>query len=144
MRVQGLLRGKGSEVATIDPAATVAEVVEALVGRGIGALVVSADGQHIDGIVSERDIVQALGAYGGDLLARPVATIMTAIVHTCTAETSVHDLMQLMTTERVRHVPVVDGEVLAGIVSIGDVVKSRILELEHEMQAVHEYITHGR
>lgn len=144
MRVQGLLRGKGNEVATIDPAATVSDVVEALVGRAIGALVVSADGEHIDGIVSERDIVQALAAYGADLLGRPVSTIMTEFVHTCTAETSVHDLMSLMTIERVRHVPVVDGDRLVGIVSIGDVVKSRITELEHEMQAVHEYITHGR
>jgi CBS domain-containing protein len=144
MRVQGLLRGKGNEVATIDPTATVADVVEALVNRAIGALVVSADGEHIDGIVSERDIVQALAAYGADLLGRPVSTIMTEFVHTCTAETSVHDLMSLMTIERVRHVPVVDGDRLTGIVSIGDVVKSRITELEHEMQAVHEYITHGR
>ena len=144
MRVQGLLRTKGNEVETIDPTATVAEVVEALVRRGIGALVVSADGEHIDGIVSERDIVRSLSSQGADLLAQPVSSVMTDFVHTCTAETSVHDLMSLMTTERVRHVPVVDGDRLVGIVSIGDVVKSRILELEHEMQAVHEYITHGR
>jgi CBS domain-containing protein len=144
MRVQGLLRSKGTEVETIDPTATVAEVVDALVRCGIGALIVSADGEHIDGIVSERDLVQALATHGADLLGRPVAEVMTDFVHTCTAETSVNDLMALMTTERVRHVPVVDGDRLVGIVSIGDVVKSRILELEHEMQAVHEYITHGR
>ena len=98
----------------------------------------------INMLLTASIIVQSLAAYGGDLLGRPVSTVMTDFVHTCTAETSVHDLMSLMTTERVRHVPVVDGDRLVGIVSIGDVVKSRILELEHEMQAVHEYITYGR
>jgi CBS domain-containing protein len=144
MRVQGLLRTKGNEVETISPTATIAEVVDALGRHGIGALVVSADGEHIDGIVSERDIVRSLAADGADLLARPVSAVMTERVHTCTADTSVNDLMALMTTERVRHVPVVEDDRMVGIVSIGDVVKSRILELEHEMEAVHEYITHGR
>jgi CBS domain-containing protein len=144
MRVQGLLRTKGNEVETISPTATIAEVVDALGRHGIGALVVSTDGERIDGIVSERDIVRSLAADGADLLARPVSAVMTELVHTCTADTSVNDLMALMTTERVRHVPVVEDDRLVGIVSIGDVVKSRILELEHEMEAVHEYITHGR
>ena len=144
MRVQGLLRTKGTDVATIAPSATIADVVHTLAARGIGALVVSADGTHVDGIVSERDIVIALAASGEGLLGREVSTIMTTLVHTCRIDTSVNDLMALMTTERIRHVPVVEDGLLAGIVSIGDVVKSRINELEHEMQAVHEYITHGR
>lgn len=144
MRVRGLLRTKGYDVATVEPTASVADVVTQLGRRGIGALVVSADGAHIDGIVSERDIVRALVDHGTGLLEEPVSSIMTSSVHTCGFDTSVDDLMTLMTAERIRHVPVLDNDCLAGIVSIGDVVKSRIHELEHEMQAVHEYITHGR
>jgi len=139
MRISTILERKGSAVATIDPAATVAVAVAELQRHGIGALVVSADGAHIDGIVSERDIVRALADHG-DVLARPVSAIMSAPVSTCTPEDSVESLMAMMTDRRIRHVPVVVDGTLHGIVSIGDVVKSRIDELERDRNELVDYI----
>ncbi|HEU5151663.1 MAG TPA: CBS domain-containing protein [Iamia sp.] len=144
MHVEGLLRSKGAEVATVAPSATVGVVVAALAERRVGALVVSADGTHIDGIVSERDIVRALAEHGDALLDHEVATIMTSEVVTCGMATTVDELSSLMTEGRHRHVPVVVDGALAGIVSIGDVVKSHISELEQEKQTLHEYISQGR
>lgn len=141
MRISALLEEKGSAVVTISGDATVAEAVAELDRHRIGALVVSVDGVHIDGIVSERDVVRGLAAQQGELLGQPVRTIMTAIVVTCSPEEQVDSLMTTMTNHRVRHVPVVvDGELL-GIVSIGDVVKSRIGELEKDRKELVEYIT---
>ncbi len=141
MRISSLLEEKGSAVVTISGDATVAEAVAELDRHRIGALVVSVDGVHIDGIVSERDVVRGLAAQQGELLGQPVRTIMTAIVVTCSPEEQVDSLMTTMTNHRVRHVPVVvDGELL-GIVSIGDVVKSRIGELEKDRKELVEYIT---
>jgi CBS domain-containing protein len=141
VRISALLEEKGSAVVTISGDATVAEAVAELDRHRIGALVVSVDGVHIDGIVSERDVVRGLAAQQGELLGQPVRTIMTAIVVTCSPEEQVDSLMTTMTNHRVRHVPVVvDGELL-GIVSIGDVVKSRIGELEKDRKELVEYIT---
>lgn len=144
MQVAELLRGKGSEVATVTPADTVGRTVELLRSLNIGAVVVSVDGSSIDGIVSERDIVRAMSDTAGDLLDRPVSSIMTADVHTCSMTDRVDQLMSLMTDKRIRHLPVAVDGALGGIVSIGDVVKSRVAELEVEARQLTEYIQHGR
>lgn len=144
MQVAELLRGKGSDVATVAPTDSVGHVVDLLRTLNIGALVVSTDASSIDGIVSERDIVRAISEADTDLLERPVASIMTADVHTCAPTDLVDRLMSQMTERRIRHLPVeVDGR-LSGIISIGDVVKCRVAELEVEAQQLTEYIQHGR
>lgn len=144
MNVEGLLRSKGDEVATVSPATSVGEAVAQLARRGIGALVVSDDGTRLLGIVSERDVVRALAEEGSALLERDVATIMTREVVTCEMATTVDELSRSMTDRRMRHVPVVVDGALRGIVSIGDVVKDRIRDLEVETQTLHEYIAQGR
>ena len=144
MHVEGLLRSKGDDVATVGPDATVGVVVAALAERRVGALVVTADGVSVDGIVSERDVVRALAEHGAGLLDHPVSSIMTGEVHTCSLSTTVDELSSLMTEGRYRHMPVVVDGRLVGIVSIGDVVKNHIRTLEHETAALQEYITQGR
>jgi CBS domain-containing protein len=140
MLIVTVLRTKGDFVATVPPAATVRELLDVLAEHRIGAVVVRAD-DAIDGIVSERDVVRHLRTDGNALLDGPVSAIMTADVVTCTPETSVEDLARTMTERRIRHVPVVDDtDALVGIVSIGDVVKSRILELESERDDLVGYI----
>ena len=140
MQISQLLRHKGHEVATIDGSETVRAALGVLADKGIGALVVSSDGRRIDGIVSERDVARGLHTHGADLLAEPVSSVMTAQVHTCSPHMSVHDLARTMTDHRVRHVPVVDDDALVGIVSIGDVVKARLDELEEERRQLVDYI----
>ena len=109
----------------------------------VGALVVSADGRSVDGIVSERDVVRALHERGAGLLADPVSSVMTAQVHTCVPTAGVEELARTMTEHRVRHVPVVEDGALVGIVSIGDVVKARLDELEEERAQLVDYIQTG-
>lgn len=140
MKIAKLLTDKGGVVVTIEPGATVADAVADLRRHQIGALVVSTDGLHIEGIVSERDIVRALADGHEALLDDTVRTIMTEQVVTCSPEDEVESLMSVMTDHRVRHVPVVANSELKGIVSIGDVVKSRIGELERDRQELVEYI----
>jgi CBS domain-containing protein len=142
MQVSILLQTKGSQVITVEPQASVGAVLELLVHHRIGAVVVTRDHRTIDGVVSERDVVTALADRGAAVLHESAASLMTATVITCQPDTTVDHLMATMTRERVRHVPVVvDGE-LAGLVSIGDVVKHHIASLEHETQALHDYIAH--
>ncbi len=142
MRISDVLRNKGAAVATITPETSVAGLLTELSVHNIGAMVVvSPDG--ILGIVSERDVVRKLHDMGADLLRRPVSEIMTTLVATCTPEDSVDSLSALMTNKRVRHVPVVVDGRLAGIVSIGDVVKTRMEELEREHEHLQAYITQG-
>jgi len=142
MRISDVLRGKGETVATITPETSVAGLLTELSARNIGAMVVvSPDG--LLGIVSERDVVRGLHELGAELLGRSVSEIMTTLVATCSPEDSVDSLSALMTTNRVRHVPVMVGGRLAGIVSIGDVVKIRMEELEREQQQLQAYITQG-
>ncbi|MDQ2677141.1 MAG: CBS domain-containing protein [Actinomycetota bacterium] len=144
MRVSGILASKGATVTTISPHATVADVADVLRLRGVGALVVSTDGRHIEGIITERDVVCRLAERGELALAESVTTVMTEQVRTCAPDDAAEDLMRLMTEHRIRHLPVeVDG-VLSGIVSIGDVVKWRVTELEDETRHLHDYITTGR
>lgn len=142
MNVQSIIGGKGSEVATIPQTATLRDAVRALGERRIGALVVSGDGRAIEGIISERDIVRAAAALGESSLDRSVGSVMSTDVITCAAGDGVDRLMSLMTERRIRHLPVVDERGhLTGIVSIGDVVKARLSELEHENHALAEYIS---
>lgn len=140
MQISQLLRHKGREVATIDGSDSVRSALALLAEKGIGALVVSSDGRHVDGIVSERDVARALHERGADLLADPVSSVMTAQVHVCPPEAGVEGLARTMTDLRVRHVPVVVDDVLVGIVSIGDVVKARLDELEEERRQLVDYI----
>ena len=141
MRISQLLRRKGREVATIDGSESVRTALALLAEKGIGALVVSSDGRRVEGIVSERDVARGLHERGAGLLADPVSSLMTAEVHTCPPGARVIDLAQTMTDHRVRHVPVVDDDgTLVGIVSIGDVVKARLDELETERKQLVDYI----
>ena len=132
MNVTTILSTKGSEVATIAPTATVAEAAKIMSDRKIGALVITGAGSRITGIVSERDIVRALAKHGADALRLPLNDVMTRKVVTCGPNDSVSNLMEQMTAGKFRHLPVVDSDKLAGIISIGDVVKIRLAELELE------------
>jgi CBS domain-containing protein len=137
MTVQQVLKHKGSAaVVTIGPEATVAEAAALLSARRIGALVVSEDGQHVIGIISERDIVRELGRRGPSSLNDQVRTAMTTKVIGCTRADRVVDVMQMMTDGRFRHMPVVEDEVIVGFISIGDVVKARLAELNMEKDAL--------
>ncbi len=144
MRVYAILAGKGADVATIPPDAAVLDVARALAHHRVGALVVADDGGGIAGIVSERDLARALAAGEPDVLAWPVTRVMTAEVLTCGPDDTVDHLMDVMTTRRIRHLPVVADGRLAGIVSIGDVVKHRLDELREENGLLYEYLHTGR
>ena len=144
MRIIDLLRVKGAQVVTVPPDTTVQHLVTVLAEHRIGAVVVSGDGASVDGIVSERDIVRALALRGTAVMSEQVTAIYTADVHTVTPETQLDDVARMMTERRVRHAPVVVNGGLRGIVSIGDVVKSRIDELETERAALTDYITGTR
>lgn len=142
MRIADILRAKGSEVATVTATTTVTGLLTELAVHNIGAMVViGQDG--VAGIVSERDVVRRLRAVGPDLLSRPVADIMSDVAVTCGPDDPVDDLAALMTNNRVRHVPVLDEGRLVGIVSIGDVVKIRMEELQAEREHLEAYITQG-
>ncbi len=143
MRVSDILRSKGTDVVTLSPSATVAEAVSRLAELSFGALVVSADGSAVDGIISERDIVRSLDT-DTDTLGSTVSELMTRDVVTCSTTDNIADLMALMTSRRIRHLPVVADDKMVGLVSIGDVVKARLAELEDERRHLEDYITTGR
>ena len=140
MNVEAILRSKGRTVATIRPDETVGAVVDRLISRNIGAVVVSNDGESVDGIISERDIVHGLADRGPELLSLKVAEVMTRNVITCELTDTVDHLMAEMTNRRIRHFPVVQDGRLCGIVSIGDVVKSRLDEVEYEARSLRSFI----
>ncbi len=141
MRIEDVIRNKGDRsVATIAPTATVAELVKVLADKRIGALVVSADGEHIDGIVSERDIVRGLAELGGAVIDAKVSDLMTADVHTAEPDGDVEDVAQSMTVHRIRHMPVLVEGRMVGLVSIGDVVKHRIDALTDERDHLIGYL----
>lgn len=140
MNVDAILRGKGRVVATIRPDQTISAALNGLCERNIGALVVSDDGDRVDGIISERDIVHGLADHGNALLSLSVAEVMTRRVTTCDPADSVADLMAEMTNRRIRHLPVVQDGRLVGIVSIGDLVKNRLDEIEYEARSLRSFI----
>ncbi|RNL87400.1 CBS domain-containing protein [Halostreptopolyspora alba] len=142
MLIAEILRAKGTDVVTLGPDTTVARLLTEMARHNIGAVVV-AEGRRVAGIVSERDVVRRLEERGADLLSTPVSEIMTAAVITCTTTDTDDTLTVLMTENRVRHVPVMSGGDLVGLVSIGDVVKSRINQLERDRQHLEKYITQG-
>ena len=140
MRVNEVLKSKQiQEIVTISPSATVGELVALMAKHNVGAVVVSADGSSLDGIVSERDVVRRM-TEASDVLVGRVDSIMTSDVRTCGQDDQTNELMQLMTELRIRHIPVLhDGE-LCGVISIGDVVKSRMSELEFERDQLETYV----
>lgn len=140
MNVEAILRTKGRAVETIAPEATIREAVGLLKRRNIGALVVSRDGKRVDGILSERDIVHALDDRGTGLLDIEVRGLMSARVFSCTPADSIADLMAQMTERRIRHLPVIEAGELKGIVSIGDVVKTRLDEVVDEATSLRSFI----
>jgi CBS domain-containing protein len=142
MLIGQILAGKGREVVSTRPDATVAEVAKLLKARHIGAVVVTDDGE-LCGIISERDLARGLADHGADLLQMRVRDLMTAEVSTCSPDDGIDKLMQQMTEGRFRHLPVVQDGRMIGIISIGDVVKHRLQELENEAHMLHDYISGG-
>lgn len=143
MRIAEILHTKGSAVATVRPETDIRALLALLAEQNIGAAVVSPDGSRIAGIVSERDIVRGLHRFGAELLEQPVTRIMTTEVRTCSPGDRVDGLRSIMTDHRVRHLPVIDNGRLAGIVSIGDVVKSALSELTTEREQLVGYLQGG-
>lgn len=140
MNVSAILADKGHDVVTIEPAATLAKAAQLLTEKRIGALLILGADHRLIGVISERDIVEALADRGSMALTEPVSQSMTREVATCTENEPTASLMEKMTTGRFRHLPVVDQDRLIGIVSIGDVVKHRLQQLEQESAAMHDYI----
>ncbi len=140
MNVDSILREKGDTVVTVNRDQTVTEVARVLAEHKIGAVVVC-DGGRVVGVLSERDIVRGIDRLGADVLKLPVSEIMSSPVHCCQRDDSVIEIMEVMTERRIRHVPVVEDGQLLGIISIGDVVKHRIMEAERENEAMRQYIT---
>jgi len=140
MIVNRILSLKGRDVATIEPGRTLSEAARILAERRIGALLIVDGRRPVAGIITERDIVRAIAMHGARALEEPVSRFMTEKVLTCTGETSINHVMELMTQQKFRHVPVVEAGSLSGIISIGDVVKLRLEEVEAETQAIKEYI----
>lgn len=141
VRVSQLLESKGRDVATVSRHQSVVDALELLQQRRIGALVVTGEGGALVGIISERDVVRALATRGAGVLDESVAELMSDDVTTCTPDTAINELMQTMTNHRIRHVPVLEDGRLSGIISIGDVVKVRLDELEHEKRDLLDYVS---
>jgi len=142
MKVSSIIKGK--RVETISASASIHDLVNSLNTHHIGALVVSSDGKRIDGIVSERDVVRAMPGKLDQLVGMHVRDIMTVDVHTCTPDSTIAELMKMMTELRIRHVPVAESDgTLISLVSIGDVVKNYVSELSSESQALRDYVASG-
>lgn len=140
MNVKAILHAKGGEVVCIEPTADLAAATQLLSANRIGAVLIRGAGGHIAGILSERDIVRALSQHGSAALALPVGQVMTREVMTCTEDETIGDVMERMTAGKFRHLPVVSKGKLVGLISIGDVVKQRVDEIEHESEALKDYI----
>jgi CBS domain-containing protein len=137
-KVSSIMKQKGADVVTVPPAADILAVTRLLRERGIGAVVVSADGREALGIYSERDLVRDVAEHGPGVLSTPVSVLMTKALVTCTGADDVKDIMRTMTQRRIRHIPVLEGGRLAGIISIGDVVKSRLDDMEMEANVLRD------
>jgi CBS domain-containing protein len=140
MTVQAILSAKGGDVLTIEPTTDLAAAAKLMTERKIGALVVTGPDRRVIGIVSERDIVQELAAHGAAALDLPLTEVMTRKVMTCSMSDTISSLMERMTEGKFRHLPVIEQGRLAGIISIGDVVKHRLQEMEREQSALRDYI----
>lgn len=139
MKVSDILKAKGNKVMTVRPTETIAALVKRLKIGNVGAMVVSEDGRKIEGIISERDVAHALARHGNELPHMQVSSLMTTAVVTCSPDDSIADIARIMTTRRVRHVPVQANSELAGMVSVGDVVKHRLDEMEMEANVLRDY-----
>ena len=144
MKVADILRVKGSAVKTVTSDVTALELSERLRAERIGAMIVSNDGRSIDGIISERDLAYGLAAHGGMLPKIAVSELMTKVVIVCSPEDSITDVMKLITQRRIRHLPVKDGDQLVGIISIGDVLKHRLDEMQLEANVLRDYAIAAR
>jgi CBS domain-containing protein len=140
MNVQTILAAKGGDIFCIEPTANLAAAAQLLSAHRIGAAVIRGAGGHIAGILSERDIVRALAEHGAAALSLPVGQVMTRTVATCTEDETVADIMERMTEGKFRHMPVVTKGKMVGLVSIGDVVKQRVEEIESDAEALRDYI----
>ena len=140
MTVEQLLDGKGRDIVSVEPERTLAEVVRLLGEKRIGCVVVAGGDGGLLGMLSERDVIRVLAQEGAGALDTPVSRAMTSQVVTCREQSSVDEIMEIMTSGRFRHVPVVEGGRLVGLVSIGDVVKHRVAQIEAESQAMRDYI----
>lgn len=140
MTVSRILQEKGRDIVTISPHATLSDAVARLARHHIGAIVVVDDHMAVEGIISERDVVRLLGERGTEALSAPLDSVMTRAVVTCTGDETIPTIMERMTRGRFRHVPVVEQDRLVGIISIGDVVKYRVEEMEREQAALRHYI----
>ena len=143
MLVSTLIKEKGARVITTEPATTVAEVADIIARERIGAVVVTEKDSEVVGIISERDIVNGLSKFGINLLKLPVSDVMTRDVFTCATTENLNQLRREMTNRRARQIPVVEKDKLIGIISIGDIVKNRLDELEDEAQQMRDYIAIG-
>lgn len=144
MTVASILKVKGSDIHTIDPATTIREAAVLMADRNIGALLVTHKDGRLSGLISERDLVRVFARNGEDgatLAHAPVADVMSTEVYTCVPSDSISDLMHTMTEQRIRHLPVMDGDRVVGLVSIGDVVKSRMADIEEEATLLRAYIS---
>ncbi len=141
MKVEAVLQGKGRDVITLAPTVTVAEAVDMIHRRRIGAVVITGSDDGALGIFSERDLVRGIAEIGPRVLDLPVREVMTMVIHSCTRSHTVNEVMAMMTRRRIRHIPVIENGVLLGIVSIGDAVKARIAEVEFEASALKDYIS---
>ncbi|MFZ2101024.1 MAG: CBS domain-containing protein [Oricola sp.] len=139
MKVSNVLDLKGNDVFTVRPEETVNMLSHRLRTLRIGAIIVSSDGSAVEGIVSERDVAYGLAEHGADLLKMKVSDLMTRSVVTCSRESTLAELMKLMTQRRIRHLPVVEGGRLVGVISIGDIVKHRLAEMQIEADVMRDY-----
>lgn len=138
MKVADILKGKNSAVMTVQPTLTIGALAQRLRSAGVGVMIVTSDGQTLDGIISERDIAYGLAAHGAALPSLKVTDLMTRAVITCSLQDTVVEVAKVMTMRRIRHLPVKDGAKLVGVVSIGDVLKSRISEIELEANVLRD------
>lgn len=143
MTIAAILKDKGHEVASVQPSDTIADLVQVLGSRRIGAVLVIDSAKQVLGIVSERDIVRALGVHGAATLSMAADQIMTRGLKTATPRTTVAEAMSMMTVGRFRHLPVMENSALVGLISIGDVVKTRIMQQEHEVDSLRTYVAGG-
>jgi CBS domain-containing protein len=143
MNVASILKSKGRAVSTVRPNATLLDITKKLAPKKIGAVIVVGDNGHVDGIISERDVIRALSDHGAQALSLTVSEVMTRTVVACQETSELDELMEMMTKGRFRHLPVIEDDALVGIISIGDVVKYHLAEVEMEVSAMRNYLATG-